>query len=408
MRSLRQQAHVDHLIADFLFGDHLVLRIDRDLNIVADANLRERRHGAAVGIGQRYLVLAAAFEIVQQRVVATALCAQRLDFFREVFRARTTGLRFRGVVFVKALEIFVEALVHRLDELRQRVLCKVAILVVDRFYPRPIHGQKLAPEQIELAAEHNELTKHSAESLAIVCAEIGDGLEVRLQGTQQPDDFDVAMTFGFQPPARPHAVEITVDVELQQVAGRIARPASLLRRYTGEPRHLEIKPTDEGINKANGIVRADVIVNGLRKQKVLGAIESRYVRHAAILPRRQRQQNPITQTFHTVCLNLKRPLPNWTEFLDTFKRGNSRRWLVTAGNAVCPGGERAQSWRRRHFSHERKSGVRCTRFAANRKCGCMLTGHKPDAYSGGGWQPDPVHKTDPPSAGGTQRRAEHE
>jgi hypothetical protein len=63
--------------------------------------------------------------------------------------------------------------------------------------------------------EQRELTKHRFERGAIVGAEIGDGLEVRLQRPQQPDDLNVAMAFGLQPPARTHAIEIAVDVELQ-------------------------------------------------------------------------------------------------------------------------------------------------------------------------------------------------
>src|SRR5436853_5620925 len=43
---------------------------------------------------------------------------------------------------------------------------------------------------------------------AIVAAEIGDSLEIRLQAAQQPDDLDVAMTFGLKTAARPNPVEI--------------------------------------------------------------------------------------------------------------------------------------------------------------------------------------------------------
>jgi hypothetical protein len=61
---------------------------------------------------------------------------------------------------------------------------------------------------------------------AIVAPELGDGLDVRLQTSQQPDDLDVAMTFQFQPPTRLHPVEIAVNVELQKGRGMIGRAAS--------------------------------------------------------------------------------------------------------------------------------------------------------------------------------------
>ena len=64
--------------------------------------------------------------------------------------------------------------------------------------------------------------KHRFERGPIVGAEIGDGLEVGFQRPQQPDDLDVAMTFGFQPAPRANAVEIIVDVELEGVARSVA------------------------------------------------------------------------------------------------------------------------------------------------------------------------------------------
>jgi hypothetical protein len=81
---LRQQAHVDDLIGHFLVDDHLVLRVDGDLDIVADGDLGMSGHRAAVGIGQRYLTLAALLQFRQQHPVSPALLAQRRDLFREV------------------------------------------------------------------------------------------------------------------------------------------------------------------------------------------------------------------------------------------------------------------------------------------------------------------------------------
>ena len=46
---LRQQAHVDDLVGHRLLDDQLVLRVDGDLDVVANADLSMRGHGAAVG-----------------------------------------------------------------------------------------------------------------------------------------------------------------------------------------------------------------------------------------------------------------------------------------------------------------------------------------------------------------------
>ena len=114
---------------------------------------------------------------------------------------------------------------------------------------------------------------------AIVAPEVGDGLEVRLQGSQQPDDLDVAMAFGLQPPARPHPVQIAVDVELQQIARRVAGAARRLRRDAREPGRREIEPVNEGVDEPNGIVGADIIVDRLRQQQKLRTFESGNVSH---------------------------------------------------------------------------------------------------------------------------------
>ena len=94
----------------------------------------------------------------------------------------------------------IKLLVGRRDELFQRSLGEVAILVVDGFDACSIHGDKFASEQIETPAQDNERAENRAKSGAIVAAEIGDCLEIRLQAAQQPDQLDVAMAFGFQPP----------------------------------------------------------------------------------------------------------------------------------------------------------------------------------------------------------------
>jgi len=159
-----------------------------------------RRHGAAIGVGQRYLALATFLEVRQQRAVTTTLLAQRLDLFSKILDARTVRSGFRDIAFVKALQILLQTLIHRLDELLQRIARKILVLVIDRLDARAIHRQQLAPEKLEILAQQGELAKHGFEGGAIFTPEIGDGFEVGLQGSQQPDNLDVAMTFGLQPP----------------------------------------------------------------------------------------------------------------------------------------------------------------------------------------------------------------
>jgi hypothetical protein len=66
-----------------------------------------------------------------------------------------------------------------------------------------------------LAAQQYEFTEDLTEGIAVVAPKISDGLEVRLQVSQQPDHLNIAVRFGLQPTARPYPVQVAVDVELQ-------------------------------------------------------------------------------------------------------------------------------------------------------------------------------------------------
>jgi hypothetical protein len=63
---------------------------------------------------------------------------------------------------------------------------------------------------------------------------------------------------------RPDPVEVTVDVELQQVTGRIAGPPGLLRPNTTEARGREIKPIDKSFDEPNRVLRANIVVQRFR------------------------------------------------------------------------------------------------------------------------------------------------
>ena len=123
---------------------------------------------------------------------------------------------------------------------------------------------------------------------------------------EQPDHLDVAVAFGLKPTARPHPVEIAVDVELQQIGWRIAGAARRLRRDAFEPRRREIEPVDKGVDEPNGIVGDDIIVDRLWQQQKLRTFESGNVNSCQILARRRPRRNPISATFHTVCLRYAR------------------------------------------------------------------------------------------------------
>jgi hypothetical protein len=90
----------------------------------------------------------------------------------------------------------------------------------------------LLPSIATLAFTSRPITRHSstkraylADRTAVVLPEIGDRLVVGDEPAKQPHQLDIAAGLALEPPARLHPVEIAVDVELQQIGGRIARAA---------------------------------------------------------------------------------------------------------------------------------------------------------------------------------------
>ena len=70
------------MVRDPLLDNQLVLGIHRNLHIVADSNVRVCRHGPAVRVGQRDLVLAGALKLRQHFLASCAALSDRGDLLR--------------------------------------------------------------------------------------------------------------------------------------------------------------------------------------------------------------------------------------------------------------------------------------------------------------------------------------
>jgi hypothetical protein len=171
------------------------------------------------------------------------------DLLGQVLDPRATCCALGRIALVEALKIVLKLGVGGFDELGQRRPREIAILVVDRLDPGAIHSQQLPAKQVQLAAQQYKFTKDLVEGIAIVAPKVSDGLEVRLQVTQQPDHLDIAVGLGLQPTARPHPVQVAVDVEFQQICRRIARAARHLRLDTGKRSRRKIQPIDASIKR---------------------------------------------------------------------------------------------------------------------------------------------------------------
>jgi hypothetical protein len=119
-------------------------------------------------------------------------------------------------------------LFHPPGDLGHRV---VLVAIVHRFELAAVDRNNGTGEKFEPTAELHKLTTHRPDRRAIVLAEVGNRLEVGREPPGQPHQLDIALRFPFQPPARLEAVEVAVEVNLQQRRGMIGRPARRRRRH---------------------------------------------------------------------------------------------------------------------------------------------------------------------------------
>ena len=106
-----------------------------------------------------------------------------------------------------------------------------------------------------------------AEPLSL--AEVGDRLVIRRQPADQPHHFHIAPGLPLEPTARLNPVEIAVDVELQQIARMIGRPAGRQRRDPVKAETPKIELIDEDVDRPNRVVVADPVFQALGKQRAL-------------------------------------------------------------------------------------------------------------------------------------------
>jgi hypothetical protein len=257
----------------------------------------------AVRVGQRDLVLTGPLQLFQHVLASRASRADRGDLFGQVLDPRAGWCGFGGVALVEPLQVIVELGIGEFDELRQRGAGEVAVLVVDRFDPGAIDREQFPAKQVQLTAEQHELAEDRAEGVAVVAAEIGDGLKVGPEVAQQPDHLDVAMALGFEPAARPDAVEVAVDVEFQQIVGCVAWAPGWLGRDTDEPAAVRSNPSTKASMKRTGLSWPTYSSSDSGNNSVWDRSGPEMCVMIRILTLPASIRNPLRDRFHTVCKN---------------------------------------------------------------------------------------------------------
>ncbi len=183
---------------------------------------------------------------------------------------RCAGPPHGGVRTVQLLQVTLEALVTCLKFTPEPGCRDVPATVVDRLDPGAIHGQEFTAIQVEPVAEQHELPEHLPEGCPVRPPKVGNRPEVRTQPPQQPDDLRIAVRFRFQSAAGTEPVRTAAEIQLQKVGRVMARPTGRLRPNPFETCRGQIEIVDKRVDEADGVVRANVVVHGLRKQQELG------------------------------------------------------------------------------------------------------------------------------------------
>jgi len=128
-----------------------------------------------------------------------------------------------------------------------------------------IDGDQNFSKQSQLLTQHNELATDASDGLAVVFSAVSDGLEVGYQPPGQSHQLDVALGFSLQASSRLSAVEIVVDVDLQQGRGVVSMSATIGWNGTVKTQIDQVEFVDKDVHYTYRIRIADAVVEALGK-----------------------------------------------------------------------------------------------------------------------------------------------
>src|SRR5882757_6840966 len=179
------------------------------------------------------------------------------------------------------------------------------ILAWVKFRSLVLTALNLLPSIATLASLNSSRRRHSTTNSRqtlrmaspLSLREVGYGLEVRHQPSGQPNQFNVALALPLQTPARLHAIEVSVDVNLQQRRRMIGRPSCRLWLNTAEAQPRQIKLIDKDIYRPDRIVLGQIVIQPLGKQRALTAVIANDKARHRILPANHRRSISLRGVF---------------------------------------------------------------------------------------------------------------
>src|SRR3954469_22425345 len=277
-------------IYDLAGDDQIMLVVDDALDIVARDRLVALAQQPRIGICLRHLSLVALVQVFQIGLCAFTPGHQLLDLVPDIaailvaILAVARPLGFRRVVGVERLAVRIDLLIELGDlfgELPTREDTVLAGIAVEQ---RAVDRDQSPADQPDLLQQKDETTVRRLQGSPVLLAEVRNRPIARLQVPQQPDQLQIAAGFTLEPARRSDLVQIPIEIKLQQVrriVRRLPDPRSPPLGVT-EAKLDQIESVDVAVNRANRIVRPDIILNPRRKQALLiaalAALE-RTIRH---------------------------------------------------------------------------------------------------------------------------------
>ncbi len=129
-----------------------------------------------------------------------------LDLLLKLFWRELLLFGLIGIGLVHLIQVAIDIFIQLLDQVLELLLGEVAIPAIDGLELGTVDtvpvfwrdGDKVAAEKVQLAAEEGELPADVADCLAIIFAEIGDGLKVWGEPKKEPHRLHVTMGLAFQ------------------------------------------------------------------------------------------------------------------------------------------------------------------------------------------------------------------
>src|SRR6185436_16904002 len=144
---------------------------------------------------------------------------------------------YSGGLTIRAIELIQVALNALLELFHSRLefaLREVLVAIVDRLELAAVDRHDRLGEQLQPAAQLNELSAHLANRFAVILAKVGDRFKVRHQPPSEPNQLDIALRLPLKAAAGLNPVEVAIDVDLQQHRRVVRGPTGLSRLHAIE------------------------------------------------------------------------------------------------------------------------------------------------------------------------------